>query len=144
VPEVSHPGLGIPRRILVHHSASPRWTTREKLEQWHLERGWRAIGYHYFIPESGKVLEGRPLPELGAHCAKFNYASIGICVAGNNCQPRSRWNLRQVEALKALIGHLCAVWPLAQEVYGHRDYAETKCPGLEVRALLAGSVAIGG
>jgi N-acetylmuramoyl-L-alanine amidase len=141
---VSHPGIGVPRRILVHHSASPRWTTREGVERWHLERGWRAIGYHYFIPETGKTETGRVLPELGAHCKRFNYASIGICLAGNNMDKDHRWNLRQVEALRHLLDNLTQVWQhLPQEVYGHRDFANTKCPGLEVKALLAGSIPIG-
>lgn len=141
---MKHASLGIPRRILVHHSASPRWTTYEDVEKWHLEREFRTIGYHYFISENGKTQVGRPLPERGAHCPKFNIASIGICVAGNNCRPEDRWNLRQVLALRALLDNLTQVWQhLALEVYGHRDFGETKCPGLEVKALLAGSVPIG-
>jgi N-acetyl-anhydromuramyl-L-alanine amidase AmpD len=141
---VKHPSLGVPRRILVHHTASPRTTTYEEVERWHHERRWRAIGYHYFIPANGIARIGRPLPELGAHCAKFNTGSIGICVAGDNTRPEHRWSLRQVESLKALIRHITSVWPyLADDIYGHRDYGETLCPGLDVRALLAGSMVVG-
>jgi N-acetylmuramoyl-L-alanine amidase len=141
---VKHPSLGVPRRILVHHTASARTTTLEDVERWHLQRNFRAVGYHCFIPESGEVQIGRPLPELGAHCKNFNAASIGICLAGDNTIPEERWTLRQVEGLKKQVGSLVGVWPwLANEIYGHKDYAETLCPGLDVRALMAGSLVVG-
>jgi N-acetylmuramoyl-L-alanine amidase len=142
-----HPSLGVPRRILVHHTASARTTTYEDVDRWHREHEptpFRMIGYHYFIPDSGQIQVGRPLPELGAHCKRFNFASIGICLAGDNTNPAERWSVRQVGGLTTLLDSLFGVWPwLKDEVYGHKDYAETECPGLDVRALLAGSLVVG-
>ena len=39
-------------KIFVHHSASSqKSTTRDMIHQWHLDRGWTGVGYHYVIQE---------------------------------------------------------------------------------------------
>ena len=42
--------------IYIHHSASPKSTTVEQINQWHLDRGWAGIGYHFVINgDTGKI-----------------------------------------------------------------------------------------
>ena len=136
--------LGVPLRIVIHHSASPRSTTYEQVDAWHRARRpvpFRMFGYHFFIGEDGLARIGRPIPELGAHIKGRNAGSIGILVTGDNTEARDRWNLRQVEGLRLQVAHLVGVWPfLSRSVEGHKDLdPATACPGLDVRALLAGS-----
>ena len=45
-------------------------------------RGFRDIGYHYYITRDGTVHRGRPLEQVGAHCRNHNRHSIGICYEG--------------------------------------------------------------
>ena len=70
------------RKIVVHHSASPA-VSMEKIEQWHIERGFSEVGYHYVIQAGGFVRLGRKLDRVGAHCKGHNSDSIGVCVVGS-------------------------------------------------------------
>lgn len=71
--------------LIVIHCSSTRVTqdfTFEKLEACHLARGFRSIGYHYYITKDGVIYPGRPESEIGAHARHFNAHSIGICYEG--------------------------------------------------------------
>jgi N-acetylmuramoyl-L-alanine amidase len=54
------------------------------INQWHKQRGWTGIGYHYVIRADGTVETGRPLNRTGAHAKGRNLGSIGIVLTGNN------------------------------------------------------------
>lgn len=131
----------IPQKIAIHHSASARSTTLEQITQWHLARGWSAIGYNTVIDSRGRAFVGRPIPMRGAGVARANTGLINIVVTGDNTKPRHRWKQRQVDGLAAYIDACCAIWPhLDGQVYGHRDLAvaghATLCPGIDVRWLI--------
>ncbi len=59
--------------IVVHCTATrPDWwsdrSTEEKareVRQWHLDRGWKDIGYHWLIDRDGTVVKGRDESVLG-------------------------------------------------------------------------------
>ena len=51
----------------------------EALEACHKARGFRSIGYHYYITKDGMVYPCRPENEVGAHARHYNAHSIGIC-----------------------------------------------------------------
>lgn len=70
------------RRIVVHHSASAD-VSADQIHQWHLNKGWSGIGYHYVIRKSGDIEPGRPVDTVGAHTIGYNGDSIGICLTGN-------------------------------------------------------------
>lgn len=127
------------KRIIVHHSASPRDTTVEMIRRHHKEvRGFSDIGYHFVIDESGTIHPTRPIEEVGAHAFGANLTSIGICVTGNNTEPDQAWSPEQLAALHELIENLLAVFPGAL-VLGHRDLprgTRTACPGLNVTEVL--------
>ena len=56
--------------IIIHCSASreDRSLAVEELETIHRRRGFRGIGYHYYIRRDGTVVNTRPLEVVGAHC----------------------------------------------------------------------------
>lgn len=53
------------------------------IKRWHIARGWRTVGYHWFIDKKGGLYSGRAEHEVGAHAKGFNQNSIGICLSGS-------------------------------------------------------------
>ena len=68
--------------IVFHHSLSGD-VTAETITEWHKERGFETIGYHFVIRENGKIEKGRGQEYIGAHMKGHNYHTIGICLVGN-------------------------------------------------------------
>lgn len=71
------------RFIILHHSEVTLPHTVEDIHQWHKNKGWAGIGYHYFIDKEGEVYEGRPCGTVGAHARGHNDESIGVCFEGD-------------------------------------------------------------
>lgn len=109
--------------------------TIEDLKKWHIEeRGFKYIGYHFFIDLSGNVTVCRPLSVPGAHCKKHNSNSIGIAYAGGrkNGDYSDTRNANQKEALNRLIALLVHVFPI-DKISGHKDYANKECPCFDAK-----------
>ena len=70
--------------IIVHCSATPEGKDYpiDTIRQWHKERGFSDIGYHYVVHLDGRVEDGRDVNIAGAHCSGHNSRSIGICYIG--------------------------------------------------------------
>ena len=67
--------------LIVIHCSATRVTqdfTFEQLEACHLARGFKSIGYHYYITKDGVVYPGRPESEVGAHARHYNAASASV------------------------------------------------------------------
>ena len=69
------------KRIILHHAEYSRCTA-DDIHQWHIDRGWSGIGYHFFVRKDGSVYRGRPENTVGAHASGANSDSIGICAEG--------------------------------------------------------------
>jgi hypothetical protein len=126
--------------LVVHHSASPRSTTYQEIQDWHKGRGWKQIGYHLVIEEDGKLRHGRLLPRLGAHVKGRNRRTIGVCLTGDNTKPGEGWTQNQIERLRELVEAAKVFWPILR-VVGHREIVPpgaTECPGVDVDDLLRG------
>lgn len=118
------------RRVVVHHSGSPKTTTLEVIDGWHAAKGWGitvdgmriSCGYHYVIEGDATIRVGRPESAIGAHAAGWNRDSIGVCVVGNNEIAGSGWDVPQVEGLLALLQDLVRRYGLeASAVVGHSE-----------------------
>lgn len=127
------------KRLIIHHSASPRETTIETLRSWHLARGFSEIGYHRVIDGNATLHPTRPLTIQGAHALGCNHDSWGVCVMGDNTREDRRWTEAQIQILERVVDAACELVP-GLVVCGHRDAVggktATECPGLDVRALL--------
>ena len=55
---------------------------RDRRQDHILHRGFRDIGYHFYITRNGEIHRGRALEKVGAHCRDHNTHSIGICYEG--------------------------------------------------------------
>ena len=111
--------------IVLHCSATrttQRYTFRQCRED-HRKRGWKDIGYHFYISRDGQVHEGRPLWQEGAHCCGHNKHSVGICYEGGldaTGEPADTRTAAQRHSLRALLERLMGMFPSAI-ILGHRD-----------------------
>jgi hypothetical protein len=112
--------------IILHCSAtSKKSITAKTIRQWHLDRGWSDIGYHFFIRSNGLIEFGRPLNKAGAHCRGHNRYSIGICL--NGLKERD-FSLTQLMSLRLLLLILKLVFKKVK-VYPHNKFNRYKtCP----------------
>ena len=120
--------------IIIHCSATPegRSLDFETCRNDHIRhRGFRDIGYHFYITRDGTIHPGRPLEQVGAHCRNHNRHSIGICYEGGlsgNGKPADTRTLPQKGAMLALLRELKRIFPHAL-IVGHRDLNPQKdCP----------------
>ena len=120
--------------LIIHCSATPegRSLDFETCRYDHIHhRGFRDIGYHYYITRDGTVHCGRPAELTGAHCKEHNRHSIGICYEGGldaNGLPCDTRTPAQKSSLTALLGRLKQRFPRAL-IVGHRDLNPQKsCP----------------
>ena len=71
--------------LIIHCSATPQGVALgfEDCRRDHIHhRGFRDIGYHFYLTRNGEIHRGRPLEKIGAHCLNHNRHSIGICYEG--------------------------------------------------------------
>ena len=125
-------------KIIIHCSATrpDQLCDVATITKWHKARGFKTIGYHFFIDKSGAIHAGRPLTMAGAHCKGHNATSIGICYEGGldkKGKPTDTRTLAQRLAMQELVRQLLSHYPLAT-VHGHREFAAKACPCFDVQA----------
>jgi N-acetylmuramoyl-L-alanine amidase/Putative peptidoglycan binding domain len=137
-----------PVKILVHHTATPNVTDTSQdaavhlarsIQNFHMDaRGWPDTGQHFTVSRGGVVLEGRHhslefardghRQVEGAHCTGQNVVALGIENEGTYSAvdpPDALW-----DRLRELCAYLCGQYGIAPtEIYGHRDFKDTACPG---------------
>lgn len=98
------------------------------IDQWHKQRGWKMIGYHWVICIDGTVEAGRVPEMIGSHAEGHNSTSLGICMIGKDKFTPAQW-----ESLATLVGGLKVQWPEA-DVIGHYQVATNgkSCPNFNV------------
>lgn len=139
--------------IIVHCSDSS-FGSAAVIRQWHLERGWKDIGYHFVILNGqlepdlkiplmdghisvGRIINGDNLitgNEIGAHALGYNDKSVGICLIGVKS-----FSVAQMASLTDLTTHLCKHYGIpASAVLGHYETAQANgktCPNFDVSVL---------
>ena len=119
--------------IVIHCSAvrPDQTSSAKKIDEWHKDRKFKCIGYHYVIRRNGEIEPGRPEWMIGAHCLHHNAHSIGVCYEGGldiRGQPADTRTAEQKAALRTLLERLHQRYPRAL-IVGHRDLDPTKdCP----------------
>lgn len=137
----------LPREIkyLVIHCSATRCNAPfpvEALRRCHRARGFRDIGYHFYITRNGALHHCRPMGEIGAHVQGFNLHSIGICYEGGldaDGHPADTRTREQCERLQELLGILHSLYPDAR-IVGHRDLCgkRKECPCFDATAEYGG------
>jgi N-acetylmuramoyl-L-alanine amidase len=132
------------KKLVVHVTDTPdnKDFTAANIRQWHLERGWNDIGYHYVVRRDAAIEQGRTEDTIGAHTYGYNKNSFGIVWVG-----RDRPEPGQYLTLIHLLACLCRKHEIgAKDVTGHREWPNQQrtCPNLDmdqVRADVAARLA---
>lgn len=124
------------KELIVHCSATPEGKdySVDTIRQWHLQRGFSDIGYHYVIYRDGSIHIGRDESIIGAHCTGHNTNSIGICYIGGCASdgktPKDTRTEAQKSSLLKLLSELKNKYPKAV-IHSHKDYANKACPSFD-------------
>lgn len=100
-------------KAVIHHTASHD-VSAQTIDQWHKEKGWDGIGYHFIIRADGTIEQGRPISKQGAH-AKGRNDYVGIALTGYD-----EFTPLQIKSLKKLIIEL---------KISHIERHHQDCPG---------------
>lgn len=124
--------------LIVHCSATPPAMDigAKEIREWHIKgNGWKDIGYHFIIRRDGRIEDGRPVAQAGAHVAGKNAHSIGVCLVGGvdtAKRPEANFTTAQWSALARLMRTLKAQHPKAT-IHGHNEFAAKACPSFNVQ-----------
>ena len=113
----------------------------DEITEWHRNRGFFTIGYHFVIRRDGTIENGRMIDEPGAHAKGHNKNSFGICMVGGldkKGKPENNYTAEQWSALTKLIRELYDHYPV-KTIVGHKDLPKVNkaCPCFDVSEFLA-------
>ena len=114
-----------PTKLVYHHTAI-RNISPEDINKLHKNKGWKGIGYHYYIRKDGTIYKGREDDAEGSHVKGYNKESIGICVEGNF--EEEYLSDEQIESLKKLSLYICLKYNI-KDILPHKELGKTLCPG---------------
>ena len=140
------------KNIIIHCSDSG-WGSAAVIRGWHLENGWRDIGYHFVILNGelrttlslpsldgdvsvGRVIDGDEWVEAnesGAHALGMNSNSIGICLIGVD-----KFTEKQYKSLIDLLYELHKHFNIPVEnMIGHYETPKSggkTCPNMDMNS----------
>jgi N-acetyl-anhydromuramyl-L-alanine amidase AmpD len=146
-----------PSKIIVHHTATANTdqvgqqdliTLARSIQHYHMDHNdWIDTGQHFTVNRGGLIAEGRhrSLETLlggvsfveGTHCVDQNDVSIGIENEGTYTKVEPPGVL--LAGLTSLLAYCAAQYKInPTQIYGHRDFNDTDCPGDKLHALLPG------
>ena len=124
------------KELIVHCSATPEGKdySVDTIRQWHLQRGFSDIGYHYVVYRDGSIHTGRDESVIGAHCTGHNTNSIGVCYIGgvdtDGKTPKDTRTAEQKQSLVKLLKELKTKYPQAS-IHSHKDFTNKACPSFD-------------
>lgn len=141
-----------PRSITIHHTATRQAPNRaladkmRALQQFSQNDGaldtgkakpaWADVPYHYYIDVHGSVAEGREVGYAGDTNTTYDPAGHVLIVLEGNFQEEQP-TPGQLAALRRLVAEFSARWQIpAERIGGHKDFADTACPGRNLEAYL--------
>lgn len=114
-----------PKTLVFHHIEASKMSVNS-IHDYHIDKGWSGIGYHYFVDKEGNIFKGRPENAVGAHCPPKNFSSISIAVEGTYMtETMPDKQKKAVVKLSKDILKRCDI----NTIGGHGDFYKTDCPG---------------
>ena len=113
--------------IAVHHMAHPTADIKT-VEGWHINQGWRAIGYNFWVGFDGTIYEGRGF-KLGAGVENQNGHIISIGFQGDYHSKETKMPDAQFNAGIDIIKYVMEKVPTIKKIGGHGEFMATACPG---------------
>lgn len=138
--------LGEPHTLVIHQTEGNQTDGPHIVQNFHLDRGWDDIGYHYILSKTAsgwRAFEGRIDGTEGSHSGSgLNAQSVAIAVAGSYMPSANRGKptdqiLPTPEAyllLKSMVFRVRSQYPTIRFIYGHGEYkrrgmgCDTDCP----------------
>ena len=131
---------------IILHCSDSSWGDRNIINNWHLQRGWSEIGYHFVVLNgqikpnfelealNGSIEIGRDIKKPGAHCLGYNSNSIGICMIG-----KKHFSKEQIIMTIELITDLMQIYNInINNVLGHYETQKANgktCPNINMDIL---------
>lgn len=100
------------------------------VDNWHRERGFAGVGYHFLIRKDGTIEYGRPLNIAGAHAKGFNHDSVGIATESGWKGEDTR-TPECIASCHSLAESLVEVLPNIENIIGHNMVSEKSCPNYD-------------
>lgn len=140
-PSQNAKGDKIIQGLVIHCSASnlAKHDNAATIDAWHKRRGWKGIGYHWFIRRDGKLETGRPIDsdpylesdEVGAHVLGENRNRLGVCLHGIDAND---FTAAQFATLANLFEKQILTKNPNADLSGHNYYTDKKtCPNFPWR-----------
>lgn len=132
--------IHVPTRITIHHEGeylSPDSNAAEKIKKtqvWGMgkDRNWADIPYHFMIDAHGKIYEGRNVYTAGETNTTYDPSGHLLITCLGNFEEQ-KLTEAQLKSLVNLLAYCCDKYQISpQTIKGHKDYAETLCPGKDL------------
>lgn len=146
--EAAEPGPGMIGHdislLTVHHTAlkltdnrlaPARLLAHQRFHQG--DRGWPDLAYHFAIDQAGNIYEGRSLEYRGDTATNYDPTGHFLVVLEGNFDEQAVPDRQQSSMVDLLAWAAVEYAADPSEIRGHRDYAETSCPGNAVYSLIA-------
>jgi hypothetical protein len=133
-------------RITIHHTGAEITDNTAAIarlrqhQNWHMSHGWPDLAYHFMVDRNGNVYEGRPVDAVGDTFTDYDPTGhLLVCFEGHfDTQDPSP---AQLAAMGRLVAWAIQTYSVrATEIAGHRDWADTTCPGRNMYWRLGGLV----
>lgn len=123
-------------KLTLHHSATSHLagddlTTKVRnMQIWgEKDRNWFDVPYHFFVDLDGSVLEARDYHYMGDTNTRYDPRGHFLINCFGN-YGRAEPNKQQLESIAKLMAWAAAEYKIDPlKIYGHRDLAQTSCPG---------------
>lgn len=134
-----------PQFITIHHTGMPQkpeLSIEKKLQALQdfsqknssmadgsIKKAWADVPYHFYIATNGKIAEGRNINFQGDSNTNYNLEGHVLIVVEGDFN-KEKVLPQQWESLKELIAFISSEYDISPKtISGHRDQAETSCPG---------------
>ena len=143
----------IPRFITIHHTGTNQNSNRtpaeklQALQNFSYSEGilgdgvtpkkpWPDVPYHYYITVDGIVVEGREIQYQGDSNTDYDLNGHALVVVEGNFEKEKIKDI-QYQKLEQLVITLAKKYKVpAEDITGHKDQAQTTCPGEDLYKLL--------
>jgi hypothetical protein len=125
--------------ITIHHGGEEFQDDKDPVEYlktlqtWsQIEQNWIDIPYHYMIDLHGRIYETRPINFPGDTNTEYNPDGHALISVMGNYENRTLSEI-QLSSLIALTAFLAGRFDVdVDKIKGHKDYAVTACPGIDI------------
>lgn len=119
--------------IAIHCSDSPDSADEiglTEIRNWHLQRGWSDIGYHWVIDKKGDIWAGRKETIPGAGVKGHNKHTIHLCWVGRDICNIDQWAALVEKTAETALVH----GVLLENILGHCEFpgVSKTCPNLNM------------